>query len=335
MKKIVVLVMAVLCSIPLQAKKVKFAVDLTGTTISPNGVHIIGDFQTAAGFGTNWDPGTTTLVQEGTSSIYSIIVNIPAFQKYEYKFVNGNQTYEAEFVPDESRVDGISNDNRWLYVDSLANDTTFAGAIVFGANAPAGKTLVRYKVDMANAGTVPAQGVHVGTGYQSPAFNPATIRMCNLLGDNVYQIINYVNSTGLVAFQFYKGNTAGTAEVVPGTCAVNTRRQINLTKDSVLTAYCFSGCVICSQVGIRENTAGLFSVNTYPNPADKELIIRPEFQEAYYIQLFDVTGRAVITGRQQQGKESIPVSQLAAGTYHLRISTLTGKSATRPVVIEH
>ncbi|MDI9340118.1 MAG: T9SS type A sorting domain-containing protein [Sediminibacterium sp.] len=335
MKKVIALALAGLFSVSLHAKKVKFAVDLTGATISPNGVHIIGDFQTIAGFGTNWDPGTTTLTQEGTSSIYSIIVTIPAFQKYEYKFVNGNQTYEAEFVPDESRVDGVSNDNRWLYVDSLANDTTFVGAIVFGANAPSGKTLIRYKVDMTNAGTIPSQGVHVGTGYQNPAFNPATIRMCNLLGDNVYQIINYVNSTGLVTFQFYKGNTAGAAETVPGSCAVNGRRQINLTKDSVLTAYCFSGCVACSQVGIKETLANVLGVNTYPNPADKELIVRTEIQDGWYFQLFDAAGKAVITGKQHSVKMVVPVDHLGTGIYHLRISTPSGQSATRPVVIAH
>ena len=56
------------------AKKVKFAVDLTGQPISPNGVHITGDFQEIAGFpGGDWTSDGTPLTQEGTSSIYSII----------------------------------------------------------------------------------------------------------------------------------------------------------------------------------------------------------------------------------------------------------------------
>jgi DNA repair exonuclease SbcCD ATPase subunit len=37
-----------------------------------------------------------------------------------------------------------------LYVDSLADDTTYVGALIFAGNAPAGLELIRYKVDMEN-----------------------------------------------------------------------------------------------------------------------------------------------------------------------------------------
>ena len=84
----------------------------------------------------DWASNTTTLTQEGSTEIYSIVVDIPAFAKYEYKFLNGDQFYEAEFVP-IIRVGYNFNDNRWIYVDSLANDTTFVGAILFAGNAPA------------------------------------------------------------------------------------------------------------------------------------------------------------------------------------------------------
>ena len=108
------------------AKKVKFAVDLTGQPISPNGVHITGDFQEIAGFpGGDWTSDGTPLTQEGTSSIYSIIIDLPAFRKYEYKFVNGDKFYEAEFIPIASRVGYDFNDNRWIYVDSTSADTSF------------------------------------------------------------------------------------------------------------------------------------------------------------------------------------------------------------------
>ena len=79
------------------AKKVKFAVDMTGQVISPNGVHISGDFQTEAGYPTDWDAEATTLTKEGSTNIYSVTVNIPAFRKYEYKYVNGDKFYEVEF----------------------------------------------------------------------------------------------------------------------------------------------------------------------------------------------------------------------------------------------
>src|SRR3989344_125947 len=135
MKKIILVSVAILLASNITfAKKIKFSVDMTGIAISPFGMHISGDFQTLAGFsGGDWMSNNTPLTQEiSDTNIYSIVVDIPAFAKYEYKFVNGDQFYEAEFVPEESRVGYNFNDSRWIYLDSLADDTTFVGAILFG-----------------------------------------------------------------------------------------------------------------------------------------------------------------------------------------------------------
>src|SRR5690242_14171373 len=97
------LLLAVSASV--SAKKMKFAVDMTGIVIYVTCMHIGGDFQTLAGFaGGDWQPNTTSIPQEGATAVYSIVVDIPAFRKYEYKFINGDQWYDAEFVPAESRV---------------------------------------------------------------------------------------------------------------------------------------------------------------------------------------------------------------------------------------
>ena len=128
------------------AKKVKFAVDMTGQIINTTGIHISGDFQTIAGFpGGDWASNTTPLTQEGTTDIYSIVVDIPAFAKYEYKFLNGDQFYEAEFVPVESRVGYNFDDNRWIYVDSLADDTSFVGQYIIWDK--------HNRIDIKNSGT--------------------------------------------------------------------------------------------------------------------------------------------------------------------------------------
>src|SRR5207248_6349550 len=94
------------------AKKVKFAVNMTGQTINTLGVHVWGDFQVAAGYTSDWAPNLTLLTQEAAdTNIYSMIVDIPAFAKYEYTFLNGDQGYDAEFVPQESRVGYNFNTN--------------------------------------------------------------------------------------------------------------------------------------------------------------------------------------------------------------------------------
>ncbi|MBL0105706.1 MAG: hypothetical protein IPP51_19130 [Bacteroidetes bacterium] len=127
MKKLVIGMLMLVCALQASAKKVKFAVDMTGIVINVTGMHISGDFQTEIGLQNDWVSDSTSLYQESAdTNIYSIVVDLPAFRLYEYKFLNGDQFYEAEFVPIESRVGYNFDDNRWLYVDSLGDDTTFA-----------------------------------------------------------------------------------------------------------------------------------------------------------------------------------------------------------------
>ena len=52
-----------------QTRKVKFRVDMTGQTVSSNGVHVAGGFL-------GWSPSTTALTQEGTSNIYSVVATV-------------------------------------------------------------------------------------------------------------------------------------------------------------------------------------------------------------------------------------------------------------------
>ncbi len=60
MNKLISAIVLVALSFSLSAKKVKFAVDMTSYTISPNGIHVMGDYQVTAGIGTlDWDPGST------------------------------------------------------------------------------------------------------------------------------------------------------------------------------------------------------------------------------------------------------------------------------------
>ena len=69
-----------------QNRNVTFQVDMTGQTVSANGVHIAGDFQSAAGAPGNWDPAATALTQVGTTNIYEVQVSIPD-GIYQFKFI--------------------------------------------------------------------------------------------------------------------------------------------------------------------------------------------------------------------------------------------------------
>ncbi|MCX6294938.1 MAG: hypothetical protein NTX97_02540 [Bacteroidetes bacterium] len=198
MKKIIIISVLLTINSFAFAKKVKFSVDMTGLLKSSLGMHISGDFQTLAGFaGGDWMPNTTPLAQEASdTNIYTIVVDIPAFRKYEYKFVNGDQFYEAEFVPIESRVGYNFDDNRWIYIDSLANDTTSIGAIRFSQNAPKGYHLLRLLVDLRNEASIDPAGTHVAGSFQG--WSPINNIMYKL-NDTIEELIVYVDTLEIVS----------------------------------------------------------------------------------------------------------------------------------------
>lgn len=316
------------------AKKVKFAVDMTGTLVNVTGMHISGDFQTIAGFpGGDWNSASTPLTQEvADTNIYSIIVDIPAFAKYEYKFVNGDLFYEAEFVPVESRVGYNFNDNRWLYVDSLANDTTFVGNIVFAANAPAGKILVRYLVDMQNQTSISANGIHVAGDFQG--WDPTTTRLYSF-GGTIYEIIAYVDA-GTYEYKFFNGNTNLDSEVVPSTCSNNGNRTVVVSADIVLDAFCFGTCYACSSVGIDE-ISFTNGIRIFPNPASSSTVVMLEKSEGdERIELINSIGQ-VVNAYQLTSTNTLDIdlSNLNAGLYFIkRINSSQSLNLVSKLVIQ-
>ncbi|MEO8147273.1 MAG: T9SS type A sorting domain-containing protein [Bacteroidia bacterium] len=318
MKKILFSVLLISLTLNVFAKKIKFACDMTGVVLSPNGMHISGDFQTIAGYpGGDWNSGSTLLTQEGTTDIYSIVLDLPAFTKYEYKFVNGDQFYEAEFVPEPSRVLYNFVDNRWIYLDSLADDTTFVGAIQFAQNAPAGLTLVRFYVDMQNE-IASSNGVHVAGNFQG--WNPTSTILYSF-GSNIYEIISYVTA-GTYEYKFYNGNTSAIVEAIPALCAVNGNREVLVLSDTLLNMICYSTCSLCvSSAGIAENNS-INYLQLTPNPVKDNTILKwNDNSISHSIALRDVTGRIIREYKNVNGTSlQIEKGNLDSGIYFVNIS---------------
>jgi len=240
MKKILLLGITLGLFSGVYAKKVKVSVDMTGQTVSANGVHVAGSFQ-------GWNPGSTPLTLE-SGNIYSTFIDAPANQVIEFKFINGNAWSKSEGVPSLNQVgnqtNGGSNDNRWFYVDSIANDTSVIPAIVFSGNAPAGKFAVRFAVDM-QLQTVGSNGVHIAGSLQG--WNPASTSMANLFNNNkVYEWIAYLDS-GSYEYKFVNGNSWNSPsepENIPSTCNVNGNRGISVNSNTS-TKVCFGSCTSC------------------------------------------------------------------------------------------
>lgn len=333
MKKLFLMVCIVLVTTSAFTKKVKFSLDLAGWTPNTTGVHVAGDFQAAAGFpGGDWQPGTTTLVNEEGTEIWSIIVDIPAFAKYEYKFLNGDQWYDVEFVPPAARVGYNFNDNRWIYIDSLANDTTVVGPIPFSGTAPVGTYLLRFKAGMQLQPNPNPEGVHVAGNFQG--WNPATTRMTSFDG-LVYEYITYIDvNTSNYEFKFVNGNSSANYEVVPAGCATNGNRTVTVTEDLVLDEVCFSECVPCSAVGISKLPEP-DKVRMFPNPTSgKACIIFDDGDDTHTVTLTDAASRLFKSYSQIKGNEFIiEGNDLAPSTYFIIITNNSGKSVTRQLII--
>lgn len=332
MKKYLFGIVILFFTLSVSAKKVKFAVDMTGQIISAFGIHVVGDFQVAAGYALDWDPSLTAMTQEGSTNIYSVIVDIPAFAKYEYRFINGNQTYESEFIPEESRVGYNLNDNRWLYVDSLKNDTTFVGAILFGGNAPAGLSLVRFKVDMNNALPVSSNGVHVGNNMNG--FNSTDVRLYSF-GDNVYEIINYFVPNSY-SYKFFNGNTAITSETITGSCSVFGNRDLTFSKDTVLPTVCFSSCSACVTANLNEMINGETNFELFPNPTKNNLMVRSGSNEIIEsIKVLSVSGQEVLAVVHVMNTSyQLNNMNFPTGMYFVTVLNLNGQAKNLKLIIE-
>lgn len=329
MKNLILATVILLTATNVFAKKVKFAVDMDTFAISPNGIHVTGDFQAIAGYpGGDWTSNETVCVQEGSSTIYSVIVELPAFAKYEYKFVNGDQFYEVEFVPVESRVGYDFDDNRWLWLDSIANDTTFVGAIKFAGNAPAGLNLVRFMVDLNNQ-TIISNRPHVAGNFQN--WNPATTSLYSF-GDSVFEIINYVPN-GTYQYKFVNGNAWGMDESIPSACNVNGNRSIVVAKDTVLAAFCFGSCSVCNPTAIQ-TFAATKDISIYPNPANDFIIVNLNKNSSIKsIQLTDLAGRQVLCFAPES-RLHINRNDISSGIYFIVLQDDKGRKTAQKLILQ-
>jgi hypothetical protein len=323
MNKHLIFFLLMLAAFSANAKKVKFAVDMTGLPVNFTGMHVAGDFQEAAGYeGGNWQSNTTLMTNEAGTAIFSVVVDIPAFAKYEYKFINGDQWYEVEFVPLESRVGWDFNDNRWVYVDSVYNDTTMIPAVMFSGNAPAGYHLLRLKVDLSLEEMIDPAGVYLVTNEEI-GMPPQSIMYS--FADDIYEQIIYTEMWTDYSDCFYlfvNGNTVEGYETVPGSCSDGGSRYIEILKDTVAETVCFSECVSCDALGTAENPQSAKPL-LYPNPGKgNTVLVFNDPEKSHDVSIIDILGNTVTVFRDITTLSLlIPCDHLSPGIYFVKIDT--------------
>ena len=259
MKKFLLMTAAMAATSGLFAKKVAFLVDMTGQTVSPNGVHVAGNFQ-------GWNPSTSVLFPiPGKTGFYGNVFDINAGQVIEFKAINGganqNDWGGAEAVPAISQkgsaANGQTNDNRWMYIDSTKNDTTLI-SVKFSSAAPEGKIALRFAVDLQKETAISANGVYIAGNFQgsngaSGDWKPNETKMTNLYSDKnkVFEYIAYVGNTDGVQFKYLNGNDWPQNESVPSSCATGGNRTFQAASVSTaLPKVCFGSCTACPSAPI-------------------------------------------------------------------------------------
>ena len=156
------------CSSCIMPVNVVFRVDMSNETISPNGVHLAGDFQ-------EWDPSATEMLDDENDGIFEVGLELN-IGTYQYKFVNGNGwsgDNDNESLPVECNVEN----NREL---SLSSDTVIeycynqCEAICNKYPSPAEIT---FAVDMNNVEAVDLSGVWIIGSFTSPQWQDGRVQM--------------------------------------------------------------------------------------------------------------------------------------------------------------
>lgn len=335
MKKILLLALMLVAVNTAFAKYVRFSVNMRGNPVDTGGVHVTGDFQDEAGYaGGDWITSSAMMTQDAMdTNVYYLVVNIPAFRHYEYKFVNGTQGYQQEFVPYESRVNYNFIDNRWIYIDSVSTDTFNIGTIRFGGNAPFGQYLMRFYVDMQNS-TVDPSGTHVAGTFQNWNFGGTMMVSFDGL---VHEHITYIDSTAASVVQDYRfvnGTTSAQLETLPGWCnPVNGNRTTTVPKDTLLPVVCFASCATCAEAGVADLYANK-TISVYPNPMTSSTVL--DLREAWKsISITDISGKEIRSIRYD-GSSILRLdrSDLSPGVYMIRVVTGSDNNAVTRLVVE-
>ena len=249
MKKIFTFCFVALSAMMAQAQvAVTFNVDMTGQTVSANGVHMAGNFNDVNYDGTaenaayvNWNPSAIALADQG-NGIWSVTLNLVA-ERYEFKFINGNDWPFAEDVPPACQVEVAGNDNRFWSISGL--NATESMTVCYASCAACGENTVRFRVDMTQEvnGVNPA-GIFVAGDFQG--WNPAGSQMIDPDGNGTFEGYFSIGTATSAQFKFINGNDWAFAEAIPAECNVADNRVIDVVDaNTVADVICFSSCGPC------------------------------------------------------------------------------------------
>jgi hypothetical protein len=315
-----------------EAKYVRFSVNMQYSgMLNSNDAYMTSTFQSAIGMGGDLTHGYLQLTQSSTdTNIYSAVYNIPAFQMYEYQFELGATGYDLENIPVESQ--SLLNGYRWLYIDSLSNDTLILPAVFYSGNNSNTEIMYRIKVNMINE-TVSTNGVHIAGNFQNN--DPASTIMYSF-GNGVYEYMAYLTPGTQVDYKFYNGNTLADSEIVPLTCSSAGNRIIaSVDSAQILPTVCFNSCTNCAPLTGITNIK-YDAVNLSPNPMSLNTTLTfNDNASEHTVSIIDLQGRTVQQFNNiNTNSFQINKGNLAASCYFIQVINDQNRRSTMKLIIE-
>ncbi|MFK8160822.1 MAG: T9SS type A sorting domain-containing protein [Lewinella sp.] len=229
--KPILLLLCLLASFSVFAQEVEvtFQLDMSGQTVSADGIHVAGDLN-------GWSTDSIELTAMG-DDIYAATVSLQSGRDIQYKFLNGNAWGTEEVPPLTCAVNG----NNRIFTTPL-EDVTLATVPFGGCPATVETKMVTFRVDMSGQ-TVDANGVHLAGNFQG--WSPGSTRMTDM-GNGIFETtVAVLNSVIVLQYKFINGNEWGMDEDPPEGCENfdNNRAAVATgVEDIVLPTQTFAGC---------------------------------------------------------------------------------------------
>ncbi len=227
---------------------VMFRVDMSQeAAISPDGVHIAGDFQ-------GWDPNTTQMMDDDGDMVYTyttVVDTTGTGGVIAYKYINGM----GWGAPQDILVGAECADatgNRILEVNA---NTIVTGVAETGAphcfsscGSCVSPTQVTFRVDMSTQEAISVNGVCVAGSFQG--WTPGASMLSDDDGDMIYEG-TFPIAPGTYQYKFINGTDWGGGgdgdvdnELITGDCAAagTDNREIVVEGDAVEVFYCYNSC---------------------------------------------------------------------------------------------
>lgn len=241
---------------------VRLRVDMSvEDAISPNGVHVAGNFQ-------GWNPAASPMSDADGDGVWEAWASFNpdsiADGALLFKFINGNSwSNPNENLTGEACADAFGNRMLDFAAENmvLVGDSSTNAAPCFNAcGTCVSPTQVTFRVDMTTQETVSVNGVHIAGSFQgwSPSANP----LSDDDGDGIWEATIGI-APGDIQFKFINGNDwSGNGdgnvdnELIVGDCAAENsdNRGLTVGSEDILYEVCYNSC----EAGCVEN----------PDPAD-------------------------------------------------------------------